>query len=180
VELSNSPSESPEPRGPAREPAPFIPRPPGRDRDGSGVLERKAVYRVQLEIAAMPASLVVQVLLWPEKLTDWAREEGVTPALVYNMLGGFKPYHDLRHRLAERLGVAKGALDHLIDGRRPQPTARRLPDPPDELQQAPPRPPELEHAKPVTHADDASAGVGDQPSDEQSSSARDSQMGLDI
>jgi hypothetical protein len=125
VELSN-PSEQ-------REPAPFIPRPPGRDRDGSSVLERKAVYRVQLEIAAMPASLVVQVLLWPEKLTDWAREEGVTPALVYNMLGGFKPYHDLRHRLAERLGVSKGALDHLIDGRRPQPTGRRLPDPPVDL-----------------------------------------------
>lgn len=125
MELSNSPEP--------REPGPFIPRPLGRDRDGSSVLERKAVYRVQLEIAAMPASLVVQVLLWPEKLTDWAREEGVTPALVYNMLGGFKPYHDLRHRLAERLGVAKGALDHLIDGRRPQPTARRLPDPPAEL-----------------------------------------------
>jgi hypothetical protein len=81
----------------------------------------------------MPASLVVQVLLWPEKLTNWAREEGVTPALVYNMLGGFKPYHDLRHRLAERLGVSKGALDHLIDGRRPQPTGRRLPDPPDDV-----------------------------------------------
>jgi hypothetical protein len=125
VELSNTPEQ--------REPAPFIPRPPGPDRDGSSVLERKAVYRVQLEIAAMPASLVIQILLWPEKLTDWAREEAVTPALVYNMLGGFKPYHDLRHRLAERLGVSKGALDHLIDGRRPQPTGRRLPDPPAEV-----------------------------------------------
>jgi hypothetical protein len=88
----------------------------------------------------MPASLVVQVLLWPEKLTDWAREEGVTPALVYNMLGGFKPYHDLRHRLAERLGVGKGALDHLIDGRRPQPSARRLPDPPADFAPTPPPP----------------------------------------
>lgn len=125
---------------PAREPGPQIPPPPGRDRDGGSTLERKALYRVQMEIAAMPASLVVQILLWPEKITDWAREEGVTPALVYNMLGGFKPYHDLRHRLAQRLGVPKGALDHLIDGRRPQPTSRRLPDPPADFG-LPPAPP---------------------------------------
>ena len=179
MELSNSPSNSPDPREPAREPAPFIPRPPGRDRDGSGVLERKAVYRVQLEIAAMPASLVVQVLLWPEKLTDWAREEGVTPALVYNMLGGFKPYHDLRHRLAERLGVAKGALDHLIDGRRPQPTARRLPDPPQELQQAPPRPADLEQPKDSARAADARDERND-ARDDAPSDRENPQMGLDI
>jgi hypothetical protein len=78
----------------------------------------------------MPASLVVQILLWPEKMTDWARDEGVTPALVYNMLGGFKPYHGLRERLAQRLGVTKGAVDHLIDARRQQPSTRRIPEPP--------------------------------------------------
>ena len=115
---------------PSRDPAPDIPPPVGRQRTGQSILERKAVHRVRLEIAAMPASLVVQILLWPEKLTDWARDEGVTPALVYNMLGGFKPYHGLRLRLAQRLGVAKGALDHLVDGVRPQPLSRRIPDPP--------------------------------------------------
>jgi hypothetical protein len=78
----------------------------------------------------MPASLVVQILLWPEKITDWARDENVTPALVYNMLGGFKPYHGLRERLAQRLGVTKSAVDHLIDARRQQPTTRRIPEPP--------------------------------------------------
>jgi hypothetical protein len=78
----------------------------------------------------MPASLVVQILLWPEKITDWARDESVTPALVYNMLGGFKPYHALRERLAQRLGVTKGAVDHLIDARRQQPSTRRIPEPP--------------------------------------------------
>jgi hypothetical protein len=78
----------------------------------------------------MPASLVVQILLWPEKITDWARDENVTPALVYNMLGGFKPYHALRERLAQRLGVSKGAVDHLIDARRQQPSTRRIPEPP--------------------------------------------------
>ena len=102
-----------------------------RDRDGLSALERKALYRVHTEMPAMPASLVVQILLWPEKITDWARDESVTPALVYNMLGGFKPYHGLRERLAQRLGVTKGAVDHLIDARRQQPSTRRIPEPPD-------------------------------------------------
>ena len=108
-----------------------LPPPSMRDRDGLSALERKALYRVHTELPAMPASLVVQILLWPEKITDWARDESVTPALVYNMLGGFKPYHGLRERLAQRLGVTKGAVDHLIDARRQQPSARRIPEPPE-------------------------------------------------
>jgi len=107
-----------------------LPPPPSRDRDGLSALERKALYRVHTELPAMPASLVVQILLWPEKITDWARDESVTPALVYNMLGGFKPYHGLRERLAQRLGVTKSAVDHLIDARRQQPSTRRIPEPP--------------------------------------------------
>jgi len=107
-----------------------LPPPPSRNRDGLSALERKALYRVHTELPAMPASLVVQILLWPEKITDWARDEGVTPALVYNMLGGFKPYHGLRERLAQRLGVTKGAVDHLIDARRQQPSTRKIPEPP--------------------------------------------------
>ena len=110
--------------------APALPPPSSRDRDGLSALERKALYRVHTELPAMPASLVVQILLWPEKMTDWARDENVTPALVYNMLGGFKPYHGLRERLAHRLGVTKSAVDHLIDARRQQPTTRRIPEPP--------------------------------------------------
>jgi hypothetical protein len=46
------------------------------------------------------------------------------------MLGGFKPYHGLRERLAQRLGVTKAAVDHLIDARRQQPSTRRIPEPP--------------------------------------------------
>lgn len=107
-----------------------LPPPSLRDRDGLSALERKALYRVHTELPAMPASLVVQILLWPEKMTDWARDENVTPALVYNMLGGFKPYHGLRERLAQRLGVTKAAVDHLIDARRQQPSTRRIPEPP--------------------------------------------------
>ncbi len=110
-----------------------LPPPPSRDRDGLSALERKALYRVHTELPAMPASLVVQILLWPETITDWARDESVTPALVYNMLGGFKPYHGLRERLAQRLGVTKSAVDHLIDARRQQPSTRRIPEPPDDF-----------------------------------------------
>ncbi|HXE56942.1 MAG TPA: hypothetical protein VNK43_02990 [Gemmatimonadales bacterium] len=79
----------------------------------------------------MPASLVVQLVLWPETLADWARAESLTPALVYNALARFKPYHRVRDRLAQRLDVPKRVLDHLIDARRPLPTARRPPVPPD-------------------------------------------------
>lgn len=117
----------------ARGGVPPLPPPRSRDRDGLSALERKALYRVHTELPAMPASLVVQILLWPEKITDWARDENVTPALVYNMLGGFKPYHGLRQRLADRLGVTKGAVDHLIDARRQQPSTRRIPEPPAEF-----------------------------------------------
>src|SRR4029079_8161615 len=110
-----------------------IPPPPSRDRDGLSALERKALYRVHTELPAMPASLVVQILLWPEKMTDWARDESVTPALVYNILGALKPYHGLRERLAQRLGVTKAAVDHLIDARRQQPSTRRIPEPPSDF-----------------------------------------------
>ena len=52
-----------------------LPPPPSRERDGLSALERKALFRVHTELPAMPASLVVQILLWPEKITDWARDE---------------------------------------------------------------------------------------------------------
>src|SRR5512147_3007509 len=130
-----------------------LPPPAARDRDGLSALERKALYRVHTELPAMPASLVVQILLWPEKITDWARDESVTPALVYNMLGGFKPYHGLRERLAQRLGVTKAAVDHLIDARRQQPSTRRIPEPPpeflpDDVSMASPDPPSSDSTNP--------------------------------
>ena len=141
-----------------------LPPPAARDRDGLSALERKALYRVHTELPAMPASLVVQILLWPEKITDWARDESVTPALVYNMLGGFKPYHGLRERLAQRLGVTKAAVDHLIDARRQQPSTRRIPEPPpdfapDDVSLAPSR---IPYAPPADgSSDETSPAQGD-------------------
>lgn len=103
---------------------------PLRERDGTNPIERKAVYRAQVEIGSMPASLVVQIALWPDKLADWSKETGVAPAVVYNMLAGVKPYHRVRTLLARRLNVSKRFLDHLIDARRPEPHAKVPPDPP--------------------------------------------------
>jgi hypothetical protein len=108
----------------------------------------------------MPASLVVQILLWPEKMTDWARDESVTPALVYNMLGGFKPYHGLRERLAQRLGVTKAAVDHLIDARRQQPSTRRIPEPPPDFV-----PDDVSLATGTRRPPDASSTPGRNPDD---------------
>lgn len=111
------------------------------ERDGSNPIERKAVYRTQVEIQSMPAWRVVQIALWPAKLADWADEMGIAPAVVYNMLAG-KPYHRVRTLLARRLNVYKESLNHLIDARRPEPRAKLPPEPPEQLYAAAPRPPE--------------------------------------
>ena len=102
---------------------------PLRERTGANPIERKAVYRAQLEIQAMPASLVVQIALWPDKLADWAKEMEIAPAVVYNMLANVKPYHRVRGLLARRLNVPKEALDWLIEAPRPEPLAKLPPDP---------------------------------------------------
>ena len=77
----------------------------------------------------MPASLVVQIALWPDKLADWAKEMEIAPAVVYNMLANVKPYHRVRGLLARRLNVPKEALDWLIEAPRPGPLAKLPPDP---------------------------------------------------
>lgn len=96
-----------------------------RERDGRNAVERKALYRVRREVAAMPASLVVQLALWPDEIAAWARGEGTHESLVYNMLARRKPYQRVRERLAERLEVPTAVLAHLIDARRPLPYAKR-------------------------------------------------------
>ena len=98
------------------------------ERTGDNPVERLAVAVVRREIAAMPASLVVQLALWPDDIAHWARDERLSESLVYNMLAGRKPYSKTRARLADRLGVATSILDHLIEARRPQPSSRLGPD----------------------------------------------------
>lgn len=94
-------------------------------RDGRGLVEQRALARLIDDIAAMAASDVVQLLLWPQTVADWARANGVATPVAYNMLARFKPYRRVREQLAARLEVPAAVVDHLIDAPRPQPAARR-------------------------------------------------------
>lgn len=96
-----------------------------RTRDGRNAIERQAITLVRHETAAMPASLVVQLAFWPDEIAAWARSEGTSESLVYNMLARRKPYVRMRGRLAERLEVPLAVLSHLIDARRPLPSMKR-------------------------------------------------------
>ena len=100
------------------------------ERTGATHVEHLAVRTVAREIAAMPASLVVQLALWPDELARWARATRVDTSVVYNALAGRKPYRAVRERLAARLDVTPAVLSQLIDAKRPLPTVQRDPDAP--------------------------------------------------
>ncbi|MDF1505010.1 hypothetical protein [Roseisolibacter sp. H3M3-2] len=95
-----------------QEPVPFADRP---QRSGETRLEAQAVARVRAHVAEMPASLVVQLALWPDELARWARAERIAESVVYNLLARRKPYLRIRERLAARLGVPTGHLATLVD-----------------------------------------------------------------
>jgi hypothetical protein len=105
-------------------------------RDGSNPVEQRAVWHVWTELAALPASILVQIALFPETLADWARRAGVPPSMLYGMLAGTQSHPGLREALARRLDVARHALDRLVDGTRrevsvphPVPLADATPSP---------------------------------------------------
>jgi hypothetical protein len=114
-------------------PSPFsqLPTATHSVRTGQNAVERLAVEVVRREIAAMPASLVVQLALWPGEIAAWAREIRSSESLVYNMLAGRKPYTRTRAELARRLDVSIGVVDHLIEAQRATATALRGPAPSD-------------------------------------------------
>jgi len=119
---------------PNRDPSPAPTRPPaparpGSARTGAGTIERQALARVQLDVRSMPASDVVQLVLWPDTIANWARSAQVSSPVAYNMLGRVKPYRRVRELLAHRLTVPTFVLDHLIDAARPLPSAMQPPDP---------------------------------------------------
>ncbi len=85
-------------------------------RTGASRIEERAVARVREQVAHMPASLVVQLALWPDELARWARAERIAESVVYNLLAARKPYLRMRERLAAHLGVQTGYLAALVDG----------------------------------------------------------------
>ena len=92
-------------------------------RTGTSRIEQRAVARVREHVARMPASLVVQLALWPDELARWARAERIAESVVYNLLAHRKPYLRMRERLAAHLGVQTGYLAALVDGAVEHPTA---------------------------------------------------------
>lgn len=117
----------------AREHGPDLAPPPaplpGR-RDGSSRVERMVLRRVADDVASFTASEVVQLLLRPAKIAEWAKEQGVTSAAVYNCLSGFRLHAELRDRLAARIGVTRRELDWLIAMDPPEPPSLRVAAPP--------------------------------------------------
>lgn len=110
-----------------------LPTPPEHrafDRTGRSAVERLAVLAVARDVAAMPASLVVQLALWPDDLAHWARRERLSESLVYNTLAARKPYARVRQLLATRLDVSLAVVGQMIDARRPLPAAQREPGTP--------------------------------------------------
>lgn len=101
-------------------------------RDGTNPIERKALFRLETELAAMPASLIVRIALWPDDLANWSKENAIDPAVTYNMMANFKPYHRVRTLLARRLGVSKEDLDRLIENQTLEPSAKIPPAPPEQ------------------------------------------------
>jgi hypothetical protein len=92
-------------------------------RTGASRIEQRGVARVREHVSRMPASLVVQLALWPDELARWARAERIAESVVYNLLAGRKPYLRMRERLAAHLGVQTGHLASLVDGVIDEPTS---------------------------------------------------------
>lgn len=101
-------------------------------RDGTNSIERMAAHRVIENISALPASMVVQLLLWPAKLATFADRIGRSSAMVYNTLNKSvgRPYRPVRRSLATRLDVPLEAINHLIDAT-PAPPSSLIPTTPE-------------------------------------------------
>ena len=116
-------------RGPlVQEGGPGSSRPAGAVRAPDDPVIRAAIRNVEANLAALSASEIVQLVLFPSSLSGWAAEADVDEAQVGNLLRHYRPYVALRAALAERLGVTQAILVHLIEARRALPASKRLPD----------------------------------------------------
>jgi hypothetical protein len=88
---------------------------------------RAAVENVARHIAALSASEVVQLVLYPESLAAWAGGAAVDDSQVANLFRRHRRYNRVRVLLSTRLGVPIAVLDHLIDATPAVPAAKRPP-----------------------------------------------------
>jgi hypothetical protein len=98
-----------------------------RRRSGEHPIIRAAFTNVVRNVAALSASEIVQLVLWPDNLAAWSRTVGEDDSQLSNMFRRHRAYTRLRRRLAERLDVPVSVLDHLIEATPALPMSRRAP-----------------------------------------------------
>lgn len=98
-----------------------------RERTTADPILRAAVENIHRHVAALSASEVVQLVLFPESFAAWSTGAGVDESQVANLFRRHRTYVRLRQRLADRLGVPVSILAHLIDADPAVPMARRPP-----------------------------------------------------
>lgn len=96
-----------------------------RERIAADPIVRTAVENIHRHIAALSASEVVQLVLFPESIAAWSAGAGVDESQVANLFRRHRTYVRLRSLLAERLGVPVMLLAHLIDADPAVPPSRR-------------------------------------------------------
>jgi hypothetical protein len=98
-----------------------------RERTTADPIVRAAVENIHRHIAALTASEVVQLVLFPDSFAAWSAGAGVDESQVANLFRRHRTYVRLRQLLADRLGVPVTILGHLIDADPAVPMARRPP-----------------------------------------------------
>lgn len=96
-----------------------------RERTNADPIVRIAVENIHRHIAALSASEVVQLVLFPESIAAWSTGAGVDESQVANLFRRHRTYVRLRSLLADRLGVPITVLAHLIDADPQVPPSRR-------------------------------------------------------
>jgi hypothetical protein len=98
-----------------------------RERGTADPVVRLAVDNVARNLAALSASEIVQLVLYPEPLAAWAEEARVDESQVANLFRRHRIYARVRQLLTTRLGVPLAVLAHLIDAVPAPPSTHRSP-----------------------------------------------------
>lgn len=107
-----------------------------QERDTSDPIVRAAIENVRVNLAALPASEIIQLVLFPDTITSVTDRVGERNCMVSNLFRGHRRYNRLRQVLAEYLQVPLPILSHLIDATPSRPVAQQLPDQADVLEVA--------------------------------------------
>jgi hypothetical protein len=96
-----------------------------RERGAADPIVRAAIDNVARNLAALSASEIVQLVLYPEPLAAWADGAGVDESQVANLFRRHRIYSRVRQLLADRLGVPLTIIAHLVDATPAAPATQR-------------------------------------------------------